>query len=206
MLALTPGLLAGCGKGMENGGQDVDMISERPSKLPDQPKGSGPLWPLTPGKTWRTLTLRPNAANANSEIRVAGTRKMPDGRSGTLVQSFRNGKLFRVEVYQAEPSGALKLMALGENEKKMLSFTPAIPVLGAPTKEGQSYQWNGTARIDGKDYPATAFHRLSAVETVKTPFDSYRTFRLDGIVTLLNGNQRIDYPAVMWFVPGKGIA
>ena len=205
-LALVGALgVAGCGAPSKDGGQDVDIISEKPSKKAVSP-GSGALWTLSPGKVWRTLTARPNQRNANSEIRVIGPYRVAGGRTGTLVRSSREGKPFRVEVYETTPQGAMNLLALGESEKKLLVFTPAIPVFGSPTKEGDYKRWSGSARIDGRDYGATAFHRISAAEAVKTPFETLKTYRLDGIITLLNGEQRIDYPAVMWFVPGKGIA
>ena len=197
--------IAGCGAPVKGGGQDVGMISETPSKKAVSP-GSGALWALPTGKVWRTLTARPQQQNVNSEIRVIGAYRVKDGRTGTMVRSSRTGKMFRVEVYQTSPQGAMKLLALGESEKKLLVFTPAIPVFNNPVKEGKYERWNGTAQIDGKEYTASAFHRISASEDIKTPFETLKTYRLDGIITLLNGEQRIDYPAVMWFVPGKGIA
>ena len=196
----------GCGMPPSTKGGESNLVSENPTEKLPKPAGTGPLWSLTPGRTWRTLTYRPKQENVQSEIKVTGVFRLPDGRTGTTVRSFRGGKLFRVEVFQATPQGGLNLLALGESENKLLVFTPAVPFILAPTQEGKSARWNGTARIDGKDYPATAFHRLSATEEVKTPFETLLTYRLDGIITLLNGSQRIDYPAVMWFVPGKGVA
>ncbi len=205
-LALLTILGTGCSDAPASKGQDVNLVSENPSEKPPKPKGSGSLWPLTPGRTWRTLTVRPNQTNVNSEVKVTGSFRVFDGRTGTMVRSTRGGKLFRVEVFQTAPGGGLNLLALGENEKKLLVFTPAVPFIPAPSVEGTSARWNGTARIEGRDYVATAFHRISATEEVKTPFETLLTYRLDGIITLLNGSQRIDYPAVMWFVPGKGLA
>ena len=187
-------------------GQDIDLVSEKSDTKTTKPAGTGALWPLAAGRKWKTLTARTGVASVASEIAVAGSLRVSDGRTGTLVRSTRGGKEFRVEVFQITPGGGLNLLALGESEKKLLVFTPAVPFLLAPTEEGKGARWSGTARIDGRDYPATAFHRLSAVDWVKTPFDTLLAYRLDGIITLLNGSQRIDYPAVMWFVPGKGVA
>ncbi|MBC8142616.1 MAG: hypothetical protein H7Y38_14385 [Armatimonadetes bacterium] len=196
----------GCGDTPSKQGQDADLVSENPSIKQPKPAGTGFLLPLTPGRTWRTITSRPQQANVGSEMKVMGSLRVSDGRTGTLVRSTRGGKLFRVEVFQPTPGGGLNLLALGENEKKLLVFSPAVPFLPAPVVEGKYIQWNGTARIDGRDYAASAFHRISATEEIKTPFESLITYRLDGIITLLNGSQRIDYPAVMWLVPGKGMA
>jgi hypothetical protein len=82
-----------------------------------------------------------------------------------------------------------------------------VPFLSSSVKEGEYAKWGGTARIGKDEYAATAFHRISAVDSVKTPFNTtLRAYRLDGIISLLNSNQRVDYPVVMWFVPGKGVA
>lgn len=196
---------AGCFAIPPDKGQDMDLVSEKSSEKSPKPSGAGPLWSLTQGKIWNTLTQRPKG-NAQSTVKVDGTFRVPDGRTGTMVRSLREGKLFRVEIFQTTPEGGLNLLALGENEKKLLVFTPAVPFIVAPTEEGKGARWSGMARIDGRDYPATAFHRLSATEEIKTPFETLLTYRLDGIITLINGGQRIDYPAVMWFVPGKGFA
>jgi hypothetical protein len=203
-LSLLP-LLSGCGNGTKSTGQEIDLISEKPGKKVVLPKGTGPLWPLTPGKSWRTLTVRPGQKNVNSEIRVIGPYRMPDGRTGTVVHSYRSGKLFRVEVMQSDASG-IKLLALGESGDKLLSFQPAIPFAKYPAKEGEYSQWSGTAKLGKQEFAATAFHRISAIDSVKTPFDTIRAYRLDGIISLLNASQRVDYPVVMWFVPGKGVA
>ena len=204
-LCAVSALLGGCAGNPQGKGQDKDLVSETSQTKPVS-LGTGVLWPMTPGKIWRTLTLRPKHNNTQSEIRVAGAFRVADGRTGTLIRSVRGGKVFRVEVYQQTPGGGLDLLALGESEKKLLVFTPAVPFIKAPAKEGVYARWIGSARIEGKDYPATAFHRISATEEIKTPFETLRTYRLDGIITLLNGEQRIDYPAVMWLVPGKGVA
>lgn len=198
-------LLAGCSDDIKGGGKEADLVSETPSRKQILPKGSGPLWPLTPGKSWRTLTLRPGQKQLDSEIRVVGPYRVSGGRSGTLVRSYRAGKMFRVEVLQTDSAGNMKILALGENEKKLLVFEPAIPFLETPAKEGKYLRWNGTAKIDKQSYGASAFHRISAVDLVKTPFDTIPAYRLDGIVSLANGAQRVDYPVVMWFVPGKGV-
>lgn len=202
-LALLP---VGCSSGLKGRGQEIDLISETPSHATPRPTGSGPLWPLTPGRAWQTLTLRPDQPNTPSEIRVTGPYRSADGRAGEMVQSYRAGKLFRVEVFQIDPKGNMKMLALGESPDKLLVFTPSVPFLNAPVKEGEAMQWRGTARLKNQDYPATAYHRMSAVDTVKTPFDSLLAYRLDCIISLMNGTQRIDYPGVYWLVPGKGIA
>lgn len=200
-------LLAGCDSTSNDNGKEADLVSENPSKKTELPKGSGPLWSLTPGQSWRTLTRRPNQKNVDSEIRVVGEYRVPDGRTGTVVRSYRGGVPFRVEIYQMNSSGSMKLLALGESEQKLLVFSPAIPFLKTPIKEGESLQWSGLAKMGKQEYAATAFHRISAIDDVKDVFDnSIRAYRLDGIVSLNSGAQRIDYPVVMWFVPGKGIA
>ncbi|MBC7805449.1 MAG: hypothetical protein H7145_04790 [Akkermansiaceae bacterium] len=206
LLTLLTALVAGCGSEGKGGGKEVDLISEVATKKADLPTGTGPLWPLVAGKSWRTLTIRPNQKNTDSEIRVIGPFRVPDGRSGTLVRSYRGGKPFRVEVIQTDRTGGMRILGLGESEKKLLVFSPAIPYLVTPVKEGEYLQWDGTARIAGQEYVATAFHRVSTVDSVKTPFETIRAYRLDGIISLVNGTQKIDYPAVMWFVPGKGVA
>lgn len=206
VLAVIATLLAGCNSSTKDSGQEADLISETPSKKVELPKGSGPLWPLTPGKSWRTLTVRANQKNADSEIRVVGPVRVADGRSGTLVRSYRKGKPFRSEVYQVDAAGGIKLIGLGENEQNTLLFNPPIPFIKSAVKEGEYLRWSGTARMNGRSFGATAFHRISSVDTVKTPFESIRAYRLDGIISLANGQQKIDYPAVMWFVPGKGVA
>lgn len=198
-------LLFGCSDEKKNTGQEADLVSEAPAKKAVLPKGDGPLWPLIPGRSWRTLTARPGQKNVNSEIRVIGPYRTSDGRAGTLVHSFRNGKLFRVEVLQSDASG-IKLMALGESDKKLLLFQPAIPFVKYPAKEGEYLQWNGMAKLGKQEFSATAFHRISAIDPVRTPFETIQTYRLDGIISLLNASQRVDYPVVMWFVPGKGVA
>ncbi len=199
--------LTGCNSGMNDGGQDVDLVAEKPSKEAVVVKGTGPLWPLTPGRSWRTLTMRPDQQNTDSLIRVAGTFRLPDGRSGTIVESSRNNKVYRIEIYHKDASGGVQLLGLGESIKKILVFTPAIPVLEPTVREGNNLMWQGTARLDGKSFNATALHRISAVDTIKTPLgESIPAYRLDGIISLINGSQRIDYPAVEWLVPGKGIA
>jgi hypothetical protein len=67
-------LLMGCNSGMKGAGTEADLVSENSSKKAALPKGTGPLWPLSPGKSWRTLTLRPNKKNVDSEIRVIGPK------------------------------------------------------------------------------------------------------------------------------------
>ncbi len=203
--ALTA-LLGGCADDVKDNGKEASLISEKPVTAVELPKGSGPLWPLTPGKTWRTLTIRNGKQNTNSEIRVIGAFRVPDGRTGILVHSYRDGKLFRAEVLQTDASGSMNLLALGEDEKKLLVFSPAVPLFKAPTREGEYLRWNGTAQLGKDTFPASAFHRISGVEVIQTPFTTMRAYRHDGIISLVNGTQRIDYPAVMWFVPGKGIA
>ncbi|MBC8135355.1 MAG: hypothetical protein H8F28_05630 [Fibrella sp.] len=199
--------LSGCDNDAKggSGGKESDFITENPSKKTELPKGTGPLWSLTPGKSWRTITMR-QQKNVDSEIRVVGPYRVVDGRTGMMVRSSRAGKPFRIEIYQTDPSGGMKLLALGETEKKLLVFSPAIPVLKYPVKEGEYLQWSGTARLEKQEFGAIAFHRISAVDSVKTPFDTILAYRLDGIISLNSGTQRVDYPAVMWFVPGKGVA
>jgi hypothetical protein len=205
MTALTTPL-AGCSSDVKGGGKEADLVSETPTKKQEVPKGSGPLWPLTPGKSWRTLTIRPKQKQIDSEIRVIGPYRVPGGRSGTLVRSYRQGKPFRVEILETDRAGNINVLALGESEQKLLVFDPPIPFLASPAQEGKYLRWNGTAKIARQTFVARAFHRISAVDSVKTPFETIRAYRLDGIVSLENGSQRVDYPVVMWFVPGKGIA
>lgn len=205
VLAL-PVVLTGCARQEGDGGKEADLISESPKKAAELPKGSGPLLPLDTGRSWKTITIRPQQKNVDSEIRVVGSYRVPDGRTGTLVRSYRGGKPYRVEVFQSGSDGALNLLALGESEEKLLVFTPPVPFLGGKAKEGQYFAWTGSARLGKQSYTATAFHRLSAIEPVETPFETIRAYRNDGIISLANGAQRIDYPVVMWLVPGKGVA
>jgi len=195
-----------CGNSQRNTGQDIDYITEGSEQTAKQPEGTGPLWPLSPGHSWRTLTSLSSKDSEDSAIRVEGTMRLADGRSGTLVRSYRNGKPFRIEVYQTKPAGNMDLLALGENEKKLLVFTPAIPIMRSPTKEGEGLSWNGTAQTGKKYYTASAYHRISGVETVTTPFETMLAFRLDGVISIFNAGQHVDFPMVMWFVPGKGPA
>lgn len=204
LLALP--LLVGCVSLRKTTGQDVALITEGSENKAPQPKGTGPLWPLLPGTRWQMLTYRDAKNSVGSEIRVMGDIRVEDGRTGILVHSFRNGKLYRVEIYQKDATGNLLMIGLGESEKKLLLFTPAIPVVKSPVREGETLSWNGTARIEHKDYGANALHRISGVEGVKTLFDTIQAYRMDGIISLYNGTQRIDYPVVTWFVPGKGPA
>ena len=203
--ALTA-LLGGCADGVKDSGKEAELISEKPVTAVELPKGAGPLWPLTPGKSWRTLTIRNGKQNTNSEIRVVGEFRVPDGRTGMLVHSYRGGKLFRAEVLQTDASGSVNLLGLGEDDKKLLVFSPAVPIFKAPTKEGEYLRWNGTAQLGKDTFPASAFHRISGVESIRTPFTTMRAYRHDGIISLVSGTQHIDYPAVLWFVPGKGVA
>lgn len=205
LLAVFGALGGGCAEHLKGGGQDAPLVTEGTEKTSKKPAGTGALWPLATGKGWQMLTFRPNQKSVNSVIQVAGPCRLEDGRTGTLVRSTRAGKLFRVEVYDQKANGSLSLLALGETDKKLLTFTPAIPFLSLPVEEGSELPWKGIARIDGKDYSASATHRLSGTDTIRTPFESLLTYRLDGIISLRNGTQRIDYPAVMWFVPGKGV-
>ncbi|HVK05967.1 MAG TPA: hypothetical protein VM490_21030 [Armatimonadaceae bacterium] len=201
-------LLAGCSQGMPNGGPDVAMVREVAAssqvKMPDR---AGAIFPLTPGRTLKMRVTRGGADGGvvPGEVRVVGVRTLA-GRTGTLVESVRGGKRFRLELYGTDGDGkTIRLKALGESPERMLVFDPPIPVLKSGSATGADLLWNGTARMGKAQYSARAYHRVSAHVPVKTPSGEYKAFRLDSIISVTANRQRIDYPAVMWLAPEVGM-
>lgn len=202
---------AGCGKALPGGGPDIAFIDQTKAEAKNKPPkvtAAGPLLPLTPGRTWRFLAVRSNKGKAETfatETSVAGPLRLGNGQTGTLLRSLRNGKVFRLEVLRAEKDGGLSLLGIGENEKRILTFDPPVPFARPPYEEGKAEFWRGTARIDGKEFAATGFTRLSSAEKLDTLAGDYVGYRFDHIVSVNLGARRIDYPAVYWLVPGVGI-
>jgi hypothetical protein len=201
-------VLSGCAKTLPGGGPDIGFIDEGKAKdaaKPVQVKGSGPLFPLAPGRTWQFLTVRGKGETFPSEVVVGGPSRLGNGEAGTLLLSRRQGKVFRAEVFRTEKDGSLTLLGLGETEKRMLTLTPPVPFLKDSPAEGDGLFWRGTVKIEGKEFPATAYSRISATEKVDTMAGDYVAYRVDHILSVSAGSRRVDYPAVYWLVPGVGV-
>ena len=172
---------------------------------------SSSLLPLSQGATWHMLyhplphTPRQSIKDTSIDIRVASVNaNIPGVGKGALLEVRRDGNLWRREVYQVTPTD-LSLLAVAEENRPYMVYTPAIPLLHYPAQEGWSRAWNGRFSYKGHTFPANALSRITTTDSIYRP-DGTTTeaYRVDTLIIAHIGADEVNFPTIRWLAPGTG--
>ncbi len=192
--------LAGCrGTAFIEGGPEIRYLTSTPPPAKALKIKGQSLLPLSVGTRWemRQIGVSPNK-RAKIDIRVVKR----DG-DGSLMEIRKNGQMWRREVYRETASG-LFLTGMGEDDKPMMRLSPPVPVILFPAAEGSAKAWNGTFQYGDLSYPASAYSRISALETTTSPAGKRLAFRTDTIIEINQDGSIVKFPTLRWLTPGLG--
>lgn len=199
-LAALP-LLAGCAPQLVAGGEDSSYLKDLTTAPSDVT--SAKLFPLAVGNYWDM-----NAMSETKRYRhkvVADSVKSIGGRNGIHLNYLRDGALWRQEVYQNNGDG-LYLLAYGEKKPELLVLDPPLQLIKSDVVEGAEIPWKGVVRFQGKSYPATAYSRVSSLDTLTTRKGRFQAYRLDSVVSMTRPGQKpLHFPSIRWLSKGIGL-
>jgi hypothetical protein len=194
---------------IEEGGIDAKFLRGPDQKSPTITEPVANLFP--PEKGWRwpmkvTEFAKDGQANKllallTEEITNGGPKQIL-AESGYLRETYRDGKLYRHEVFRVN-SKELALMAVGTNEEMMLD--PPMPLLRIPADAGNGYEWEGQILSERGAVQASAYSRLTGPETVTVPAGKFQAWRIDTNLTAFVGDEKVSFPAWRWLAPGVGV-
>jgi len=197
--------LQGCQQsgGPVDEGPDIAFLKPSKTDKKETPKLKGALLPLAIGNAWKMRVLDAKSVRPGSVVVSS-----PPGDIGANAKTLTTtwGKsVVRRDIYSLKPDG-LALLGMGQEKPPFLTFTPPIPLVSLPVKEGEALRWTGVAHLGPKvTIPATAYHRISSLEPVTATAGKFTAYRIDSMITLDNNGKEIRYPMVMWLAPGVGI-
>lgn len=186
-------LLMGCAPQLVSGGEDSAYLKEI---APPAQTTSQKLLPLAPGTFWEMNGISEKRITRD-KIVVVGPKQVGTS-TGTHLQLFREGALWRQEVYKNDDSG-LSLLAFGEKQQELLVLSPPLPLLKATLHEGDEITWKGSVRFKGKDYLSTAYTRVTAQENLQTRTGRFQCFRIDSVLTMSRPKEQpLHFPSIRW--------
>ena len=184
-------------------GPELVYLTDEPSNNPkDSLSAQNPLLPLQTGNYWQMQTQHGNVLGKETVV-VTGPAKNAYGQTGFGVETQRNNKRFRYEIYQQTPKG-LYLLAAQDETSALMSYNPPLPIAAYPSAEGKTLLWRGTVKVGAQTAPATAISRFSTQESTKTRAGAFHVFRMDTMISMTPNGQDIRFPAVRWMAPGIG--
>ncbi len=165
---------------------------------------SSNVLPLQTGNFWEMATQNMTSGSRGQEtVVVTGPAANASGEKGIGVETRRDGKRFRYEIYRSDASG-LYLLAAKDETSPVMSYNPPIPLVRYPAKIGDAYPWSGEISIDKQTYPATALGRYTEQSTVSTKAGSLRALRLDSMISLTRPDQDVRFPNSRWLALNVG--
>jgi hypothetical protein len=194
-------LSAGCETKLVPGGEDSNYLKDLPT--PARDTTSTKLFPLVPGNYWE-LNAVSDTKRYHTKIVATGARPIL-GNTGVHLQLLRDGVLWRQEVYRNDSSG-LYLLAYGEKKPDLLVLDPPLQLTKHNIVAGDDISWTGNVRFQGKTYPATAYTRISTLETLNTHKGRFQAYRLDSVISMTRpGEKPLHFPSIRWLSKGIGI-
>lgn len=187
-------LLSGCTPQLVTGGEDSAYLKDLPAPAKTS---SLKLLPLATGNFWEMNGINEKRATRD-KIVVMGPKQVGSVQ-GTYIQLLRDGALWRQEVYRNDENG-LALLAFGEKQPELLVLSPPLPLMKSTPSEGDAVSWKGSVQFKGKQYAATAYSRVTALESLQTRTGRFQCFRLDSVVTMSRPKERpLHFPSIRWF-------
>jgi hypothetical protein len=194
-------LSTGCAPKLIPGGEDSNYLKDLSNPAPETT--STKLIPLAPGNYWE-LNAVSGTKRYHTKIVATGPRLVL-GNTGVHVQLLRDGVLWRQEVYRNDSNG-LYLLAYGEKKPDLLILDPPLQLTKHNIVAGDDISWAGKVRFQGKTYPATAYTRLSTLETLNTHKGRFQAYRLDSVISMIRpGEKPLHFPSIRWLSKGIGI-
>ncbi len=202
-LTVSLPLAQGCQQGVADEGPDIAYLKPSKAAKKETPKFKGALLPLGMGATWKMRVMNAKGVRPGL-VTVSASPGIGGPTAKTLVTQW-GATIVRRDVYAYDAKG-LSLLGVGQEKPPILTFSPPIPIVSLPVKEGEALRWTGVAHLGPKiSIPATAYHRISAMEPITATAGKFTAYRIDSMITLDNNGREIRYPMVMWLAPGVGI-
>jgi hypothetical protein len=87
------------------------------------------------------------------------------------------------------------------------TVTPPIPVIKYPMEVGKSWNWSGKIYVAQAkiSLDGNATLKVAAKENVKTGAGTFQAYRVDMVLNILQGQQKMTVPNSYWFAPGVGL-
>ena len=159
------------------------------------------LLPLKTGDSW-DMTSYSQGKKTSDRLIVSGPVTIA-GVAGVQINHFREGKMWRREIYR-ETDNELQLVATQDETSDLMRYDPPLTVLKYPANDGDYAVWQGRFIMDKANFPASAMSRFSGREKVRTPAGVFDTVRIDTIVLVTQPGGAIRFPSIRWMAPGVG--
>ncbi len=129
-------------------------------------------------------------------------QRQVEGMTGALLETRRGGDVLRRSLFVVDARGVSRLAMGPRAETKIV---PPMPFLRYPVRPDTVYVWQGRLMAGGSSVPAQSLSRVSGPETVQTPAGTFRTYRVDSLISATRG-RRVEWQrTTTWFAPGVGL-
>jgi len=156
------------------------------------PHGNGDTWEMA-----RTL----GGKSDKVLLTVTGSTEAA-GVCSFSVETQSNGGLLQAEGYVADSSGLYRV-SVGVDKSGRVE--PRMPVLRAPIKPGDTWEWKGKLSGGGSPVTGSGQFALAGPEKVKTPAGEFDAYRLDQTLKLNAGGGLQVVKSTQWLAPKVGL-
>jgi hypothetical protein len=196
-------LVGGCARKIDYTGEDKAFLADFTNT--DTGVAASELLPLKTGSVWEMSASSP-VGNSRDRLVVGATQTI-GGVTGTEVVIYRNGAVWRRDVYANDANG-LRLLAFGEDKQGLLVLDPPMPLSKPLVRTSESLLWRGTLMLNKMKLPATGFSRVSGKPNIRTRLGTYQSYRIDTVITIVTPapeGKTHHFPTMRWLSRGIGI-